>query len=144
MQCFAGTPGFERHAFANGKGPRGENRYFHRCAFDARPIRDALWSADGPPRLDRERGCHQHTPLRQTFGDSAPKTWGSIAREASGCRGIEHSRKGEISSVRLIWSRGCQARILILAFSSPLASFCKCALLFAIVFPRCKSPRIHA
>ena len=46
--------------------------------------------------LEKE-GCHQHTPWRQTSGDSAPETWGSIAREASGCRGIEHSGKGEIS-----------------------------------------------
>ena len=52
VQRLSGAPRSEGHAPAHGERARSENRDLHRCAHDARPSGHALWSANGPARLD--------------------------------------------------------------------------------------------
>src|SRR6266403_652107 len=52
MQCFAGAPGFEGYASANGEGTRRENRDFDGRAYDARPRGNAVRRSNVAARVD--------------------------------------------------------------------------------------------
>ncbi len=58
MQRVSGTIGFEGYVLANGQGSRRENGDLHRCAFHARPARNALRSANGPARMAGKERRH--------------------------------------------------------------------------------------